>query len=143
MRQSVGSGVGETAPSFRLPDLDGRIVELSDFRGRDTLLLFWNPSCGFCSQMLPDLRDWESNRPREAPELVLVSTGSAEVNKSLGVQSTIVLDQGFSTGSAFGASGTPSAVMIDAEGKITSQVGVGAPAVLALARLGRLAAPVH
>jgi hypothetical protein len=45
----------------------------------------------------------------------------------------VVLEQGFATGSAFGANGTPSAVLVDSEGKIASEVAVGAPAVLALA----------
>lgn len=35
------------------------------------------------------------------------------------------------------ASGTPSAVLVDADGKIASDVAVGAPAVLALAGAGQ------
>jgi hypothetical protein len=51
----------------------------------------------------------------------------------MGLRSTVVLDQNFSVGSAFGASGTPSGVLIDLKGKVASEVAVGAPAVLALA----------
>jgi hypothetical protein len=51
----------------------------------------------------------------------------------MGQISTVVLDQQFAAGRAFGASGTPSAVLVDAEGKIASEVAVGAPAVLELA----------
>jgi len=36
-----------------------------------------------------------------------------------------------------GAGGTPSAVLVDVEGKIASEVAVGAPAVLELAKAGR------
>jgi hypothetical protein len=35
------------------------------------------------------------------------------------------------------ATGTPSAVLVDAEGKVASEIGVGAQAVLALARYDR------
>jgi thiol-disulfide isomerase/thioredoxin len=49
------------------------------------LVLFWNPGCGFCQQMLPDLKQWESNPPEEAPKLLLVSAGSEEVNKEMGL----------------------------------------------------------
>ena len=52
----------------------------------------------------------------------------------MGLRSPVLLDQGFSVGSAFGASGTPSAVLVDAKGNIASDVAVGAQAVLALAQ---------
>src|SRR5215211_5300707 len=53
--------VGEEAPEVKLPDLEAKTVELADFRGEETLVLFWNPGCGFCQQMLSDLREWEQN----------------------------------------------------------------------------------
>jgi hypothetical protein len=54
------------------------------------------------------------------------------------LRSPIVLDQGgMSIGSKFGANGTPMAVLVDAEGKIASEVAAGAPAVLTLAAHGQ------
>jgi hypothetical protein len=69
----------------------------------------------------------------EPPQVLVVSTGTVEANKAMSLRSTVVLDQGFSTGRAFGASGTPSGVLVDSEGKVASEVAVGAPAVLTLA----------
>ena len=126
--------VGEEAPEVRLPDLEGHTVELADFRGEQTVVLFWNPGCGFCQQMLPDLKEWEAQAPENAPRLVVVSAGSEEANKEMDLASPVLLDQQFAVGRAFGASGTPSGVLVDAEGKIASEVAVGAPAVLELAR---------
>jgi len=83
--------------------------------------------------MLDDLKTLESDPPERAPEILVVSAGTAEDNRAMGLRSTVVLDQGFSVGSAFGASGTPSAVLVDSEGKVASEVAVGAPAVLGLA----------
>jgi thiol-disulfide isomerase/thioredoxin len=125
--------VGESAPEFELSDLEGQTVSLQDFKGEQTLLLFWSPDCGFCQQMLPDLKEWEANRPKGAPGLLAVSAGTEEANREMGLTSTVVLDQQFAVGRAFGASGTPSAVLVDAEGKVASEVAVGAPAVLELA----------
>ncbi len=125
--------VGEEAPEVKLPDLEGNTVELADFRGEKTLVLFWNPGCGFCQQMLPDLKEWESGAPEGAPRFVVVSAGSEEANREMGLSSPVLLDQDFATGRAFGASGMPSAVLVDAEGKVASEVAVGAPAVLELA----------
>ena len=83
--------------------------------------------------MLDDLKAWETNAPADAPQLLIVSSEDAASNRAQGLRSPIVLDQEFSLGRAFGATGTPSAVLIDAEGRVASEVGVGAPAVLALA----------
>ncbi|MCC6942981.1 MAG: redoxin domain-containing protein, partial [Thermomicrobiales bacterium] len=41
-------GGGADAPAVSLPDLAGNTVNLKDFRGQNTMLLFWNPGCGFC-----------------------------------------------------------------------------------------------
>jgi peroxiredoxin/uncharacterized membrane protein YphA (DoxX/SURF4 family) len=126
--------VGEEAPEVKLPDLEANTVELTkNFRGQQTLLLFWNPGCGFCQQMVADLREWEQNPPEDAPKLLVVSAGTQEANREQGLSSTVVLDQNFAVGRAFGASGTPSAVLVDAQGKVASDIAVGAPAVMELA----------
>jgi len=90
--------------------------------------------------MLDDLKDWEADRAEGAPRLLVVSAGTAEANEAMGFSSPVVLDQTFSVGSAFGASGTPSAVLVDEEGEIASELAVGAPAVLALARREQIVA---
>src|SRR5216684_2235261 len=132
--QPSGPKVGERAPEFTLPDLSGKQVSLADFRGDPTLALFWNPGCGFCQRMLDDLKAWEAKPSEGAPRLLVVSTGSVEENKAMGLRSPVLLDQGFSVGNLFGANGTPMAVLVDAEGNIASEVAAGAPDVLALAR---------
>ena len=125
--------IGEVAPSLRLPDLSGRIVNLADFKQQETLVLFWNPTCGFCARMLPDLKQWEEDRAADAPQLLVVSTGSVEANQAMGLRSQVVLDQEFAAGRAFHVQGTPAAVLVDPRGNVASGVASGAPAVLNLA----------
>lgn len=126
--------VGEPAPGFKLPDLTGKLVDLGDFRGNETLILFWNPGCGFCQRMLSDVKAWENRPPRGVPSLLVISTGTVEANAAMGLRSTVLLDHdGMKVASTFGANGTPMAVMVDAEGKIASELAAGAPAVLSLA----------
>lgn len=134
--------IGEGIRDLTMPDFDGRIVDLAELRGRPTLVLFWNPDCGFCQQMLEDIKAWESQRSEEAPRLVVISTGSAESNRAQGFQSTVLLDDNFRAGQVFGATGTPAAVMLDAEGRVASDVGVGADEVLSMARRERESAIV-
>src|SRR5260370_40644381 len=44
-----GLPVGTLAPDFELPDLAGGRHKLSEFRGKDLLLIFFNPKCGCCA----------------------------------------------------------------------------------------------
>lgn len=129
----VESRIGSPAPAVSLPDLDGKTVSLADFKGKKTLVLFWNPGCGFCRRMVDDLKAWEQKPPKGAPALLVVSTGTPEANREMGLKSPTVLDEGFNIGRAYGAGGTPSAVLVDEEGKIASEVAVGATSVMALA----------
>jgi hypothetical protein len=59
---------------------------------------------------------------------------SMEQNNEMGLASPVFLDQIFVEGWAFRASDTPSAVLVDAEGRVASEVAVEAPAVMELAR---------
>jgi hypothetical protein len=44
-----------------------------------------------------------------------------------------VLDGSFAVGQAFGAGGTPTAVLVDSSGRVASGLAVGAPSVMSLA----------
>jgi peroxiredoxin len=129
----AASTVGQPAPPVKLPDLRGRTINLAGYRGTRTLLLFWNPACGFCQQMLDDLKAWDTDPPEGAPKLLVVSTGSVEANEALGLRSPVLLDQDFGVAATFGANGTPMAVLVDEEGRVASEVAAGAQAVFALA----------
>jgi hypothetical protein len=111
---------GSPAPDLALSGMRGERIRISSFLGRRLLLLFWNPSCGFCAQMLERLRAWERSDARGAISLLLVSSGSVEANLGMALSSTIALDDGFVVGRAFGAGGTPSALIIDEAGRIAS-----------------------
>jgi thiol-disulfide isomerase/thioredoxin/uncharacterized membrane protein YphA (DoxX/SURF4 family) len=124
--------VGADAPDVELHDLDGASLALTD-PDRDTVVVFWNPGCGFCARMLDDIKAFEESPPEGAPRLLLISTGTREANVEMGLKSEIALDGSFAAGSAFGASGTPSAIRVGSDGKVASGLAVGAPGVMALA----------
>ena len=86
--------------------------------------------------MCPDLRDLETNSPADAPEILVVSEGMEEDNRQTGLLSPVVLDHDYRVGDVFGVEVTPSAVLVDVEGRLASEVAEGAKAVLKLARAG-------
>ena len=118
---------------MKLPDLEGNTVQLADFRGEKTLVLFWNPGCGCrrCSQTSKS----GAGATEDAPRLVVVSAGSEEANREMGISSPVLWTRTSPPGP--GASGTPSAVLVDAQGKVASDIAVGAPAVMELAGADR------
>ena len=116
-----------------LPTPAGETVRLQDIQGELTLVLFWNPESSFCIRMLDDLKAWQADASPGAPRLVVISTGRDGENGAMALHSQVLLDPGFVAGRAFRVAGTPSAVLVDAEGRIASEVAIGAPAVLALA----------
>lgn len=129
--------IGEPAPALVLSDLEGNTTDLAQLRGTSTVVLFWSPACGFCQRMLPELKAWERARPVRSPRLLVVSTGTVEANRAMGLASPVVLDADGSAMRRFGASGTPMAVLVDSSGRIASPLAVGAPQVMALARARR------
>lgn len=84
--------------------------------------------------MLDDVKAWEGDRPRAAPELLAITKGSGTENRAPGFSAPVLLDQTFGAAQVFGAGGTPSLVIVDGSGRVESAVGAGADEVLALAR---------
>lgn len=64
---------------------------------------------------------------------MVISTGLAEDGRAMGLRSPVLIDAGGQTATAFGASGTPMAILLDADLRITSEIVAGAQAVFALA----------
>src|SRR6185503_20877585 len=104
-------------------------VYSEDLLGSSTLLIFWHPLCEYCNAMLDDLKDWEKHPPGGAPKLVFIASGEEEdvraVNRDF--KSLTLMDPAFEIGPLFGTKFTPSAILIDEEGKIASSLAVGDP----------------
>jgi thiol-disulfide isomerase/thioredoxin len=129
---------GQEAPSLALPDLDGDVLDLDAFRGRPLLLLFWSPGCGFCAAMLDDLRAWDADPPPGSPRLLVVSQGGREANRALGLRSPVVVEQGaLLSHMAFGVRATPSAILLDADGRVATGMARGVRAVTGLMGIRR------
>lgn len=136
--------IGEPAPNFSLPDLQGDIVNAEDLLNSETLLLFWDPGCPFCRALSEDIKRWEEKPPKGAPRLVIIASGNEEHirSESGNFKSLMLLDPGLELAPIFGSSATPSAILIDDEGRIASAMAEGAPNVLALAGVRKIELPI-
>jgi peroxiredoxin len=143
--QLMGLPVGSEAPSFELPDLAGEARSLAHYRGQSLLLLFFNPACGFCRELVPRLAasrkpEFSGEKPDSEggtrPLVLIISTGGPEANRQIfdeyKLDCPVLLQKQSEVATTYQANGTPSGYLIDADGKIASEFAIGADALLAL-----------
>ena len=66
--------VDELAPDFRLTDLDGKVVMLSDFRGKTVVLNFWASWCPPCREEMPEFQElWDERGSEGSDDLVVLA----------------------------------------------------------------------
>jgi peroxiredoxin len=132
--------LGTPAPEFELPSLEGVSHKLSSYRGRELLLIFFNPRCGFCTKMAADLAALPIEANGERPMALVITTGDADENRQLveryGIRCPVLLQKEMEVASQFHAQGTPMGYRIDREGRIASELAVGAEPLLRLAAPG-------
>ncbi len=123
--------IGEPAPAFTLPDLDGEEVSLSDHAGRFVVLEWFNPECpyvvyannegGPLAEWRPEWSEKEvvwihinSNVPGTQGSDPAVNRTEAE---RWGIE-TVLLDVDSAVGRTYGARVTPQMYIIDPEGTL-------------------------
>jgi peroxiredoxin len=123
--------VGAEAPDFELPDLDGKLVKLSSFRGKTVVLEWFNPGCPFvkASHTKGSLVDTAERQQRAGVVWLAINSG-AKGKQGFGVEANregkerfklthpILLDETGTVGRAYGAAHTPHMYVVDPKGTL-------------------------
>ena len=57
--------IGETAPELELKDVKGKWVNTQNIRGPYVVMIFWDPTCGHCKEVMPKLaKIYEANKDK-------------------------------------------------------------------------------
>ena len=130
-----GLKAGTPAPEFTLPALDGSEISLSSFRGRPVLLVFSDPNCKPCNELLPKLE--EIHRKSKDLQVLMIGRGDPEANrnkvKKLGLTFPVVLQRSWEISRAYGMFATPIGYLVGEDGVLVEDVAVGGNGILALA----------
>jgi len=73
------SSYGENAPDFTVEDVDGRRHRLSDYRGRDVLVVFWATWCPACNMEIPHLIELRKTLAEDKLAIVAISNEPSDV----------------------------------------------------------------
>lgn len=73
----TGLQVGQSAPLFALPDLQGANHNLSDYLGKIVILEFWRTTCSHCLASLPHLEDLRANLANDDVVVITVVLNGA------------------------------------------------------------------
>lgn len=132
----TGLPAGSLAPPFSLARLDGGSASLHGMRqsGRPIVLIFSDPACGPCAQLMPSINQWTAAYA-DTLQIFVVSRGSPQDNakKVEGLPKVAVLLQGDrEVAEQYKVVATPSAVMIDGNGLVAGPLAMGSKDIEAM-----------
>jgi len=114
---------GYLAPDFTLPNLDGQMVRLSDFRGNKAVLLnFWATWCAPCRLEMPTMDTaYQEYKGRDLEVLAIsLDAGSKSVVKNfmqeLKLDFPVLLDPDMEVLRLYRMVGIPASFLIDKQG---------------------------
>ncbi len=118
-------GVGDMAPAFSLPSLDGKTVTTKDIAGGKpvSVVIFMSTACSACQTEIAAVDQILSKYGDKVDMfLIAVDARGAETVKPFSdtfkYKATYLLDTKFTVPRMFGFSATPSVIVLDKAGKI-------------------------
>ena len=115
--------VGKPAPELQLAASDGRVIQLSSFRGKPVFVEFWATWCGPCVDLMPGLtRLYAETADKGLVWLSIDSDEDADAVAAFMSREHVAWpnyhDQYGLCGKAFHRNGIPLGVLVDANGKV-------------------------
>lgn len=122
-----GPNVGDKAIDFKLSDLSGKAVTLSQFKGKKVIINFWATWCPPCKEEMPVMEEFYKNN-RENIEVLAINIDPQynveEYKESMGLTFPILLDKDDKINKAYDILTVPTTYVINEQGIIThKQIG--------------------
>jgi peroxiredoxin len=118
--------LGEQAPQFQLPDLEGRSHSLKDLFGKSVVLYFWSAECAWCERVDHEITAFLDRWKDQAKVLWIASNAneSHDFIERVAFEreiTTLLIDAHQQVASLYGAETTPHFFVVDPSGKLAYQ----------------------
>ena len=119
---------GVPAPNFTLPDLDGKMVSLADYKGKVVLLNIWATWCPPCVEEMPSMEKLYQELKNESFEILAVSIDESGAKavlpfmKKHKLSFPALTDTKGAINSLYQTTGVPESFIVDKDGKIVEEV---------------------
>ena len=119
--------IGAPAPDFKLKDIEGKDVSLSQFKGKIVVLEWSNSGCPVCqrhAKAKTAAHTMEAFKDKDVQWINIDSTGDQKVDdlkkfvKDNGLTAPYLMDPTGATGKTYGAKTTPHMFVIDQKGNL-------------------------
>jgi cytochrome c biogenesis protein CcmG/thiol:disulfide interchange protein DsbE len=121
--------VGMAAPDFSLPDIEGKTVRLSDYRGKVVFVNFWATWCKPCKEEMPSMEILWDNFKSEDFVMLAISMDRVTTKKdippfieSMKLTFPILTDSWGQTDKRYKLMGVPETYIIDQNGVLREKV---------------------
>ncbi|MBN4049359.1 redoxin domain-containing protein [Clostridium estertheticum] len=115
------------ALNFKLTDLNGKEVSLSDFKGKKVFLNFWASWCPPCKAEMPDIEKLYGQTKDSDLVILAVNIGDAKTTAKSFIDNnkynfTVLLDSDQSIATKYNIVAIPTSFFINKEGNIVSTI---------------------
>jgi cytochrome c biogenesis protein CcmG/thiol:disulfide interchange protein DsbE len=121
--------IGMMAPDFSLPDMEGKVRRLSDYRGKVVFLNFWATWCKPCKEEMPSMEILWENFKSEEFVMLAISMDRVTTKKdipsfieSMKLTFPILTDSWGQTDKLYKLMGVPETYIIDQNGVLREKV---------------------
>ena len=115
--------VGQQAPDFSIKDAEGKLVKLSDYRGKVVFLNFWATWCAPCVEEMPEMNVLQEKYKDRKFQMMAISVDNSwdvvrDFYEKHNLDMPTFLDPGQQVRSMYKVRGYPETFVIDGKGSV-------------------------
>ena len=120
--------IGDLAPGFTLPDLQGNEISLSDYQNSPVIIRFFLTDCKYCRADTPVFNEYYTRYGQKGLKIVYIDSLDSDpklletFKKELAIEFPVLVDKGGSVSAKYNVRAMPQTVMLDPQHRIIAAI---------------------